>query len=80
MFSPPFVLSHGDMTRQHFWVEAYLAALTRLDTEAARVQAERALELCDQRWSKVEKWITENRPADSYPLGYHTDTQPGDYR
>lgn len=45
------------MKVKHFWNKAFLAALTRLPAQEAKLEADLATELCIQHWkSHVYDW------------------------
>ena len=56
-------------TRKEFWLTCFTAALHRVGPEAARDEADKALELCDQRWKGAEVVATWHYKH-HYPIGH----------
>ena len=52
---PSVLGSITNMKVQTFWNKAFLAALTRLPADEAKVEADKATALCIERWNKANK-------------------------
>lgn len=46
----PHLPRQSEQTKKEFWMEAYLAALHRVDAKAAEQEADEALKRCDEKW------------------------------
>jgi hypothetical protein len=68
MFSSFREYTSGEMSQRQFWTEAYLVALARVDADAAIVEADEALRLCNKQWCEISL-VKDVRPVYSYPLG-----------
>lgn len=76
MHSTPPPTSNCTLTKKQFWVAAYLASLHRLGAEDARVEADKALSLCDERWRKPE-YIGHWQYKHDFPVGHAFETVDG---
>jgi|GEM_PF-5325689 len=56
-------------TRKEFWLACFQAALHRVKPEAAVKEADKALEICDQRWQNAE-YVATWHYKHHYPLGH----------
>lgn len=57
------------VTKKHFWMAAYLAALHRVTPAEALVEADEALRLGDERWRNPEH-VAHWRWVHDFPLGH----------
>lgn len=57
------------MSQKDFWLQAYIAALHRLDHELALVEADRALEACNIRWMRISKKVQIWTHLSDCPVG-----------
>jgi flagellar biosynthesis chaperone FliJ len=57
------------LSQKDFWLQAYIAALHRLDHELALVEADRALEACNQRWMRISKKVQIWTHLSDCPVG-----------
>lgn len=49
------------MTIEQFWNQAFLAALTRLPADDAKLEADKATQLCIEHWqSNIYHWAPEH--------------------
>ena len=51
------------MTIEDFWNQAFLASLTRLSPECAKISADQALEICLRHWDSC----SQKRAAGTWP-------------
>lgn len=64
--SPPSLFP---VTKKQFWISAYLAALHRLPAQEAINEADEALRLSDERWTKT-KVVSDFRYTHDFELGH----------
>lgn len=66
----PYLQPWREVSQKEFWINAYLAALHRVDSEQAKKEADAALEACNSRWdSRLYPPIESCQYAHNYPLG-----------
>lgn len=51
------------MTIEDFWNQAFLACLNRLSPEAAKIEADKATQICISHWgSYLHEWVHYSAP------------------
>ncbi|HWG87107.1 MAG TPA: hypothetical protein VN679_04935 [Candidatus Acidoferrales bacterium] len=60
------------ITKKHFWLAAYVAALHRKSPTEAITEADEALRLCDERWREPE-FVGHWKFKHDFPLGWDFD-------
>lgn len=68
MNDQPYALSPSEPTIKQVWLNAFTSLLSRLSPEEAMKEADRALELCNQRW-KSPAWVWGWQYKHNYPVG-----------
>lgn len=59
------------MTIEQFWNQAFLSCLTRLPVEEAKLEADKALEICINHWnSKCYEWAPVPQLWQEQHVGY----------
>ncbi|MEO5625685.1 MAG: hypothetical protein ABIQ70_06745 [Dokdonella sp.] len=62
--------SLSEPTRKQFWLAAFHAALHRVPAEVAIDEANRSLELCDERWRQTDQELVGTVAyRHAYPVG-----------
>lgn len=77
MQTSPYQTSPHEPTKKQLWLAAFTSLLCRLAPEDAIKEADRALELCDERW-RDPKWVETWQYAHNYPLGFVFSKSPGE--
>lgn len=67
-YSPP----HPEISQKQFWLSAYIAALHRVDHDAALVEADEALQACNKRWANQSKTVQIWQNEQNCPVGFKT--------
>lgn len=57
------------LTKKNFWVAAYLAALHRVPPAEAKVEADEALRIADERWQWSDV-VAEFRNKHDFEIGH----------
>lgn len=68
--APHYMAPHLEMSQKEFWINAYLAALHRLDHDAALKEADGALEACNRRWAGMSYVIEISQHLHNCPIGF----------
>lgn len=64
---PPYGQNH--QSKKDFWIAAYLAALHRVNSDDALIEADKALATCDTRWQNAE-YIAHWQYKHDFPIGH----------
>jgi len=65
----------SEPTRKAFWLQAFTAALHRVQPSQAVVEADEALRLCDDRW-KTAPLVGSCNYEHDYPVGHRFANRP----
>lgn len=66
----PYLITPHEPTRKQLWIAAFTSLLGRLSPEDAIKEADRSLQLCDDRWREPE-WVSCWQFAHNYSVGHH---------
>jgi hypothetical protein len=65
----PHLIGPHEPTKKQLWLASFTSLLSRLPPEEAVKEADRAIQLCDERWREPE-WVTSWNYAHNYPVGH----------
>lgn len=68
--APHYAPPHPEISQKQFWLSAYIAALHRLDHEAASVEADNALQACNKRWANHFETVQIWQNQQNCPVGF----------
>jgi len=65
----PYQVSPNEPTKKQVWLASFTALLTHMSPEEAVTAADRALELCDERWASPG-WAWTWQFQQNFPVGH----------
>lgn len=68
----PYAITPHEPTKKQLWLASFTSLLARLSPEEAIREADRALDLCDERWRDPE-YVTTWEYAHNHAVGHHFD-------
>jgi hypothetical protein len=69
MENVPHNNAQHEPTKKQLWLAAFTSLLTRMDPEEAVQTADKALELCNERWKEPE-WVWSWNYKHNFPVGH----------
>lgn len=65
----PYQMSIAEPSQKQLWLNAYVALLTHLSPEEAVICADKAVDLCNERWASPP-WAESWNYKHNYPVGH----------
>lgn len=69
MENVPHHPAQHEPTKKQLWLAAFTSLLTRMDPEEAVKAADKALDLCNERWKEPE-WVWSWNYKHNFPVGH----------
>lgn len=68
MHAFPHSVTQHEPTKKQLWIAAFTSLLCRLSPDDAAKEADRAMDICDERWRSPE-WVWTWQYKHNYPVG-----------
>lgn len=75
MHTFPHQICAHELTKKQLWLASFTSLLCRLSPEEAAKEADRALEVCEERW-KAPAWVWSWQYKHNYPVGVVFKSDP----